>query len=356
MLPAAAPNPGVVNPTRLPTRSGWTVARSAAQWAPVTASLPLACREVRPGSLYVDLDRAAWSALAASTPLPLTETEVLRLQGLGDRIDLDEVVEVYLPLSRLLNLFVLGSRELHSATTTFLGEGPAQTPFIIGVAGSVAVGKSTTARLLRELLARWPDHPRVELVTTDGFLYPNAVLAEHGLMSRKGFPESYDQRRLLQFVADVKSGVPEVRAPVYSHLTYDIVPGAQVVVRQPDVLIVEGLNVLQPAEPGSAGHGLAVSDFFDYSIYVHARARDVRAWYINRFQRLRETAFANRESYFHRYSTLTDDEAREMAERIWAQTNEPNLVANIRPTRRRARLVLAKGTDHSVERVRLRKI
>lgn len=318
----------------------------AAQWGIVTALLA-------PGtSPFVDLDRAAWSALSQATPLPLSAEEVQRLQGLGDRIDLTEVSEVYLPMSRLLNLFVGGSEATHSATSTFLGEVPARTPFVIGVAGSVAVGKSTTARLLRELLARWPGTPRVELVTTDGFLYPNAVLKERDIMSRKGFPESYDQKALLKFVADVKSGAEEVRAPVYSHLTYDIVSGAEVVVRQPDVLIVEGLNVLQP----SKRYGLAVSDYFDFSIYVHAPKALVRQWYVQRFQRLRATAFSNPDSYFHRYADLTDAQAIERAEQIWASINEPNLARNIRPTRDRAKLVLFKGADHTVEKVRLRKI
>lgn len=303
---------------------------------------------------YVDFDRASWRALRKSMPQVLTEAEVEELRGIGESIDLVEVAEVYLPLSRLIHLQVSARQKLVAATETFLGSSSGHVPFVIGVAGSVAVGKSTTARLLQVLLQRWDSHPRVDLVTTDGFLLPAAELNARGIMKRKGFPESYDQRRLLQFVADVKSGEREVRAPVYSHLTYDIVPGAEVVVRRPDVLIVEGLNVLQPAD--AATGGLAVSDFFDYSIYVHARARDVRSWYIQRFKRLRETAFLHPESYFHRYSTLTDQETLEMAERIWAQTNEPNLISNIRPTRRRARLVLSKGPDHSVERVRLRKI
>ncbi|PQZ96060.1 type I pantothenate kinase [Arthrobacter sp. MYb227] len=306
---------------------------------------------------FVELDRQTWARLSNQLEQPLDEADLRRLSGLGEQLNLDEVREVYLPLSRLLNLYVQGSASLHQATNTFLGEKTRRTPFVIGVAGSVAVGKSTTARVLQELLRRWPDTPDVQLITTDGFLYPNADLEKRGIMHRKGFPESYDRRRLLRFVSEVKSGSPEVRAPWYSHLTYDIVPGKEVVVRSPQVLIVEGLNVLQPARSRMDGTaGLALSDFFDFSVFVDARTSDIEEWYIRRFMKLRSGAFSDPASYFHRYANLSDEEARETAHGIWKRINEPNLRENVVPTRGRAQLVLSKSADHSIRRMLLRKI
>ena len=309
-----------------------------------------------PGSPFVDLNRAAWAALGENVPLPLTAEELARIQSLGDAVDLDEVREVYLPLSRLLTLHVEESGRLYRAYGEFLGAAGAaeRTPFVIGVAGSVSVGKSTTARLLALLLARWPAHPRVELVTTDGFLWPNAELERRGLMARKGFPESYDRRALLRFVVDVKAGRPRVAAPVYSHLTYDIVPGERAVTHRPDILLLEGLNVLAPPPPGGAAP--AVSDFIDFSVYVDAAAGDIRRWYLERFRRLRETAFRDPSSYFRRYAAMDEAAAVARAEEIWDRTNGPNLERNIAPTRGRANLVLCKGPGHDVTRVRLRKL
>jgi type I pantothenate kinase len=306
---------------------------------------------------YVERSRADWAELAHSTPMTVDVATLDALRGLSDPTQLIDVREVYLPLTRLLSQYVLHTGDLHRSTNDFLGLSVGRTPFVIGIAGSVAVGKSTTARLLRELLAGWPEHPRVELVTTDGFLLPNAELERRGLLHRKGFPESYDRRALLRFVMDVKSGRDEVTAPVYSHLVYDIVPDARVVVKRPDILIVEGLNVLQPARVRPDGTtGLAVSDFFDFSVYVDADTDDIRSWYVSRFLSLRDTAFRDPRSYFTRYAELTESEAVRQAERLWDTINGPNLATNIRPTRERATAILRKASDHQVKWVRIRKV
>src|SRR5688500_12702771 len=304
-------------------------------------------------SRFTEFTRGEWAKLRASTPLPLTEPQLRGLVSLNERMSLDEVADIYLPLSRLLNLYVAATHNLYNATATFLGSDSPRVPFVIGVAGSVAVSKSTASRVLQALLARWPSHPQVELITTDGFLLPQRVLESRRIVHRKGFPESYDVRRLVRFMADVKSGVAEVLAPVYSHLAYDIVPGEHQVVRRPDILIVEGLNVLQT---GSGRAPLFVSDFFDFSIYVDAHDADIEQWYVERFLTLRDTVFRDPSSYFHRFSSLTMEEAQQTARGIWHTINLVNLRENVLPTRERAHLILEKGRDHAVRAVRLRKL
>ena len=305
---------------------------------------------------YLHFDAEAWSRLRAATPMTLGQADIERLQGVNESLSMDEIERTYLPLSRLLSLYVEAVQDLSRTTATFLGTAPDDVPYLIGLAGSVAVGKSTSARILQTLLSRWPNSPRVDLITTDGFLHPNAVLKERGLMGRKGFPESYDQRALLECVSRLKSGEQNIEIPVYSHLTYDVLPDRRRLIEAPDVIIIEGLNVLQTGAATPDSPRVFVSDYFDFAIYIDADPAVVRTWYIERFLTLRESAFADPRSYFSRYASLSDEEAVETASGIWDAINGPNLVDNIGPSRDRADLVLHKGLNHMVEEIRLRRL
>jgi type I pantothenate kinase len=308
-------------------------------------------------SPYRVFTRAEWAARRENTPMTLTQDEIVHLQALNDRLSMREVEEIYLPISRLLSFYVEAAQDLFGAMQKFLGLRDGKMPYIIGIAGSVAVGKSTTARVLQALLARWPNTPKVELLTTDGFLFPNVVLERESLMEKKGFPESYDLPALLRFLSDVKAGRRKVQAPVYSHVSYDVIPGETIEVDRPDILIVEGLNVLQTGRPPRDGKAIPyVSDFFDFSVYIDAAEPVLEKWYVERFRALRSTAFRDPLSYFHRYAHVTDREATEIALSIWSRINLTNLRENILPTRQRASLILSKGMDHNIEAVALRKL
>ena len=332
----------------------------SAQKTTLTVRRPKVGRKRMPVSPYTAFTREEWALLRADTAMSLDEADLDRLAGINIQLSMEEVIDIYLPMSRLLHLYVAAAQQLHAATNAFLGRVNGErkkTPYIIGLAGSVAVGKSTTARVLQALLARWPGHPRVDLVTTDGFLHPNRVLEERGIMNRKGFPESYDAPLLLKFLDDVKSGRARVEAPVYSHFSYDILPGERITVDRPDILIVEGLNVLQPATLPRDGTAIPfVSDYFDFSIYIDADAGVIGDWYVERFMRLRDTAFQDPDAYFHRYAQLDEAAARDTAQTLWDTINLVNLRDNILPTRQRADLILTKGDDHGTMAVHLRKL
>lgn len=316
--------------------------------------MPLSQTNIAP---YHQFTKAEWAQLRADEPMTLLAEDVERLRSASDPISLHEAEEVYLPLTRLLSFYVEAVQDIHKAATAFLGTNGDKVPFILGVAGSVAVGKSTTARILRALLQRWPSSPKVDLVTTDGFLHSNAVLKEKGLMERKGFPESYDRTRLVRFLAEIKAGHAKVSAPVYSHLVYDVVPNEEIIIDQPDILIVEGLNILQPGELPKSGKPIVfASDFIDFSVYIDAEQTHLRDWFTERFFGLRQTAFADKNSFFHELSKLTDDAARDYAHEVWDTINLPNLKQNILPTRGRADLVLTKDRDHSIGNVALKKL